>query len=170
AVISKQSSLRADTVFGRWMGQTGWAGPLVVLSFSCTWVLPLLTCLVAGDVFAAEDRLGTWRHLLVAVRSPRRIFVAKALASLTVILLLVTGLAAAAVVGGLAAVGNRPLVGLDGHLLAPGQAAGAVLVAWVGVLAPTLAFAAVGLLGSVTFGRSPMGLVIPALLALLLQT
>jgi len=169
AVISQQSSLPADTVFGRWMSQTGWAGPLVVLSFSCTWVLPLLTSLVAGDAFAAEDRLGTWRHLLVAVRSPRRIFVAKALASLTVILLLVAGLAASGIVGGLAAVGNRPLVGLDGHLLAPGHAAAAVLLAWMSVLAPTLAFAAVGLLGSVALGRSPMGLVVPALLAILLQ-
>jgi ABC-2 type transport system permease protein len=169
AVISQQSSLPADTVFGRWMGQTGWAGPLVVLSFSCSWVLPLLTSLVAGDVFASEDRLGTWRHLLVAVRSPRRIFAAKALASLTVIMLLVAGLAASGVVGGLAAVGNRPLVGLDGHLLAPQQAAAAVLLAWASVLAPTLAFAAVGFLGSVALGRSPMGLVTPALLALLLQ-
>jgi ABC-2 type transport system permease protein len=169
AVISRQSSLPSDTVFGRWMGQTGWAGSLVVLSFSCGWVLPVLTSLVAGDVFAAEDRLGTWRHLLVAVRSPRRIFAAKALASLTVIMLLLAGLAASGIVGGLAAVGNRPLVGLDGHLLAPGQAAGAVLLGWASVLAPTLAFAAVGLLGSVAFGRSPMGLVIPALLALLLQ-
>ena len=168
AVVSQQSSLPADTVFGRWMSQTGWAGSLVVLSFSCSWVLPLLTCLVAGDVFATEDRLGTWRHLLVAVRSPRRIFAAKALASLTVIMLLVAGLAASGVVGGLVAVGNRPLVGLDGHLLAPGQAAGTVLLAWASVLAPTLAFAAVGLLGSVALGRSPMGLVIPALFALLL--
>jgi ABC-2 type transport system permease protein len=169
ALISQQSSLPADTVFGRWMGQTGWAGPLVVLSFSCSWVLPLLTSLVAGDVFASEDRLGTWRHLLVAVRSPRRIFAAKALASLTVIMLLVAGLAASGVVGGLLAVGNRPLVGLDGHLLAPDQAAAAVLLAWASVLAPTLAFAAVGLLGSVALGRSPMGLVTPALLALVLQ-
>jgi ABC-2 type transport system permease protein len=169
AVISQQSSLPADTVFGRWMSQTGWAGPLVVLSFSCSWVLPLLTSLVAGDVFATEDRLGTWRHLLVAVRSPRRIFAAKALASLTVIMLLAVGLAASGVVGGLAAVGNRPLVGLDGHLLAPGQAAPPVLLAWASALAPTLAFAAVGLLGSVALGRSPLGLVIPALLALLLQ-
>ena len=168
AVISRQSSLPADTVFGRWMSQTGWAGPLVVLSFSCSWVLPLLTSLVAGDVFAVEDRLGTWPHLLVAVRSPRRIFAAKVLASLTVILLLVAGLAASAVVGGLTAVGNRPLVGLDGHLLAPGQAAGVVLLAWASALAPTLAFAAVGLLGSVALGRSPMGLVMPALLAFLL--
>lgn len=168
-VVSQQSSLPSDTVFGRWMGQTGWAGPLVILSFACSWLLPLLTSLVAGDVFAGEDRLGTWRHLLVAVRSPRRIFAAKALASLTVILLLTAGLATSGIVGGLAAVGNRPLVGLDGHLLSPGQAAGAVLLAWVCALAPTLAFAAVGLLGSVMLGRSPMGLIIPALLALVLQ-
>jgi ABC-2 type transport system permease protein len=151
------------------MSQTGWAGSLVVLSFSCSWVLPILTSLVAGDVFAVEDRLGTWRHLLIAVRSPRRIFASKALASLTIILLLVAGLAASSIAGGVAAVGNRPLVGLDGHLLSPGHAAGAVLLAWAGVLAPTLAFAAVGLLGSVALGRSPMGLVVPALLALVLQ-
>jgi ABC-2 type transport system permease protein len=169
AIISRQSSLPSDTVFGRWLSQTGWAGPLVVLAFACSWLLPLLTSLVAGDVFAIEDRLGTWRHLLVAVRSPRRIFASKALASLTVILLLAVGLAVSGIVGGVAAVGSRPLVGLDGHLLAPGEAAGAVLLAWAGVLAPTLAFAAVGLLGSVALGRSPMGLVIPALLALLLQ-
>jgi ABC-2 type transport system permease protein len=169
AAVSRQSSLPADTVFGRWMHATGWAGSLVVLAFSCTWALPLLVSLVAGDVFAVEDRLGTWRHLLVAVRSPRRIFVAKALASLSVILLLVLGLAVSSIAGGLAAVGSRTLVGLDGHLLPPGQAAGTVLLAWACALAPTLAFAAVGLLGSVALGRSPMGLLIPALLALLLQ-
>ena len=65
-------------------------------------MLPLLTSLVAGDVFAAEDRINTWRHLLVAVRSPRRIFVTKALASLTIILALVAGLAISGIVGGLA--------------------------------------------------------------------
>ncbi|MEO3874979.1 ABC transporter permease [Nonomuraea sp. B12E4] len=169
AAVSLQTSLPSDTVFGRWMNSTGWAGSLVVLDFSCTWALPLLTALVAGDVFAVEDRLGTWRHLLVAVRSPQRIFAAKALASLTVILLLVVGLAASSIVGGLVAVGNEPLVGLDGHLLAPADAAGTVLLAWVSALAPTLAFAAVGLLGSIALGRSPMGLLMPALLALVLQ-
>ena len=86
-------------------GCTPPAGPgrWSMLGFAGSWALPLLTSLVAGDVFAAEDRLGTWRHLLVAVRSPRRIFVAKALASLTVILLLVAGLAASGMAGGLVA-------------------------------------------------------------------
>ncbi len=169
AAVSAQTSLPSDTVFGRWMGQSGWAGSLVVLSFACSWVLPLLTSLVAGDVFAAEDRFGTWRHLLVAVRSPRRIFAAKTLASLSVIVVLALGLTASGIVGGLVAVGNNPLVGLDGQLIDPGHAATLVLLAWATTLAPTLAFAAVGLLGSVALGRSPMGLLMPALLALLLQ-
>ncbi|WP_310713874.1 ABC transporter permease [Streptomyces lydicus] len=169
AGVSQQSTLPSDTLFGRWMLATGWAAPLVLLGFAGTWALPLLTSVVAGDVFASEDRLGTWRHLLVAVRSPRRIFVAKALASLTVILLLVAGLALSGTVGGLLAVGNQPLVGLDGHLLAPSDAAGKVLLAWVCVLAPTLALAAIGLLGSVALGRSPMGLLLPALVALAMQ-
>ncbi|GAA3433255.1 ABC transporter permease [Kutzneria kofuensis] len=166
AAVSQQSDLPTDTLFGRWMNITGWAGPLVMLGFAGTYALPLLTSVVAGDVFAAEDRLGTWRYLLVAVRSYRRIFVSKALASLTVILVLVVGMAVSATVGGVVAVGGRPLVALDGQLLAPADAAGLVALAWICVLAPTLALAGVGLLGSVALGRSPMGLLLPAVVAL----
>lgn len=166
AAVSQQTTLPTDTLFGRWMNTTGWAAPLVMLGFAGTYALPLLTSLVAGDVFASEDRLGTWRHLLVAVRSYRRLFVAKALASLTVILVLVVGMAASSIVGGVLAVGNRALVGLDGHLLMPGDAALEVVLAWVSVLAPTLALAGIGLLGSVALGRSPMGLLLPVVVAL----
>ncbi|GAB7004302.1 ABC transporter permease [Nocardioides sp. AN3] len=166
AVVSHQSSLPTDTVFGRWMLATGWAGSLVVLAFACSWGLPLLTSLVAGDVFASEDRLGTWRHLLVAVRSPRRIFIAKVLASVSVVVAMIGGLAASSIVGGMAAAGSHPLVGLDGHLLSTGDAARVVVLAWLCILAPTCAFASVGFLGSVVLGRSPMGLLVPAVLAL----
>ncbi|MBR7834825.1 ABC transporter permease [Actinospica durhamensis] len=167
--VDQQGTLPSDTLFGRQMRATGWAGPLVVLGFAGTWVLPLLTSVVAGDVFAAEDRLGTWRHLLVAVRSHQRIFTAKALASLMVILLGVAGLAVSGVLGGLAAEGNQPLIGLDGHLMTGGDAGGRVLLAWLCVVAPTLALAAIGLLGSVILGRSPMGLLLPVLAALGMQ-
>jgi ABC-2 type transport system permease protein len=160
-VASGQSTLPADTVFGREMHATGWAGALVVLAFAGSWFFPLLTSVVAGDVFSSEDRLGTWRHLLVAVRSPRRIFVAKALASLTVLLMCVPGLAVSGIVGGLV-VGSRPLNGLDGHLMSPAAAAGMLLLAWLSALAPMLAFAAIGLLASVIFGRSPIGLLLAA--------
>ena len=74
----------------------------------------------------------------------------------------VPGLAVSGIVGGLV-VGSRPLVGLDGHLLSHRRdAAGKVLLAWLCALAPMLAFAAIGLLGSVIFGRSPIGLLLPA--------
>ena len=160
-VVSGQNSLPADTLFGRQMHATGWAGALVVLSFAGSWFFPLLTPVIAGDVFSAEDRLGTWSHLLVAVRSPRRIFLAKALASLTVLLMCVPGLAVSGIAGGLV-VGSRPLTGLDGHPLSPAAAAGMLLIAWLCVLAPILAFAAIGLLAAVIFGRSPIGLLLAA--------
>ncbi len=165
AVMGNQTSLPADTVFGRWMGMSGWAGSLVVLDAASSYGLPLLTCLVAGDAFAAEDRIGTWRHLLMAVRSPKRIFAAKALASLTVIWVVVLLLAVSSVAGGLLGIGNHPLVGLDGSVLGPAAAARGVGLAWVVVLVPTTAFAALGLLGSVVLGRSPMGLLVPAVVA-----
>jgi len=167
-VVSRQGTLPSDTLFGREMHATGWAGALVVLSFAGSWLFPLLTSVVAGDVFSAEDRLGTWRHLLVAVRSPRLIFVAKALASLTVLQMCLPGLAVSGIAGGLV-VGSRPLTGLDGHLLSPADAAGKLLLAWVCVLAPALAFAAIGLLASVIFGRSPIGLLLPAFAGLGMQ-
>ena len=170
AAASQQSSLPSDTVFGRWMFATGWAGSLVVLSFSCSWALPLLTALVAGDVFAAEDRLGTWRHLVMAVRSPRRIFVAKSLASTAVIVVMEAGLAISSIGGGIATVGAQGLVGLDGGSIDAGHSALLVLLAWACVGAASFVYAAVGLLGSVVLGRSPMGLLMPALLAFLLQS
>src|SRR5215469_12849203 len=129
-VVSRQASLPADTLFGRQMNATGWAGALVVLGFAGNWVLPLLTSVVAGDVFSAEDRIGTWRHLLVAMRSKQRIFASKALASVTVLLVSVAGLAVSGVAGGLA-YGSRPLDGLDGHLMSPGDAAGKLALAWL---------------------------------------
>jgi ABC-2 type transport system permease protein len=167
--IKQQATLPSDTLFGRWMHATGWAGSLVTLGAAGTWALPLITSVVAGDVFASEDRLGTWRHLLVAVRSHRRIFLAKALSSLSVILILVAGLFVSSVVGGLLAVGDKPLIGVDGHTLSTGDAAGKVALAWLCALAPTLALAAIGLLGSVAFGRSPMGLLLPMIVGFGMQ-
>ncbi|MGH3357427.1 MAG: ABC transporter permease [Nocardioidaceae bacterium] len=168
AVISQQTSLPADALYGRWMNQSGWAGSLVILAFMGTLVLPLLTSVVAGDIFAVEDRLGTWRHLLIAVRSPRRIFVSKVLAALTVTLTLLAALVVSSIVGGVVSVGSHPLPGLDGHLMDSGEVATSVLLAWASIVAPTLAFSAVGLLGSVALGRSPLGLLMPVVLALVL--
>lgn len=169
AVVSRQTSLPADAVYGRLMNQSGWAGSLTILVSLGTLLLPLLTSVVAGDIFAIEDRLGTWRHLLVAVRSPRRVFLAKTLAALAVTLTLLACLAASSAAGGLLSIGSHPLPGLDGHPLESGELARAVVLSWLTLVAPTLAFSAVGLLGSVALGRSPLGLLAPVGLALVLM-
>ncbi len=78
-------------------------------------------------------------------------------------------MAVSGIAGGIAAIGSRPLVGLDGHLLSPADAFGNILLAWACVLAPTLALAAIGLLGSVALGRSPIGLLLPAFAGIVLQ-
>ncbi len=169
AVVSRQTTLPADAVYGRLMNQSGWAGSLTILVFMGTLALPLLTSVVAGDIFAAEDRLGTWRHLLIAVRSPRRIFLAKTLAALTATVVLLASLALSSVVGGVLSVGAHPLPGLDGHQLSSGELAGTIALAWLSVVPPTLAFSAVGLLGSVALGRSPLGLLMPVAVALVLE-
>ena len=169
AVVSSQTSLPADSVYGRWMNQSGWAGSLAVLVFMGTLALPLVTCVVSGDIFAVEDRLGTWRHLLVTVRSPRLIFAGKALAALTVTVSLFVPLVLSSMMGGLLVVGSHPLPGLDGHPIGSGELAELVLLSWVSVIPPTLAFSAIGLLGSVTFGRSPLGLLMPVAFAVVLE-
>lgn len=170
ALLTRQASLPADTVFGRWMFSSGWADSLAGLAFACTWALPLLAALVAGDVFAIEDRQGTWRHLVTVVRSARRIFVAKTAATAIVLVVLLLGMTVSSIVGGLAIVGNHDLPALDGRLIPPASAAPLVLLAWGYVALATFAYAAVGLLGSVALGRSPLGLLAPAVLAFVLQT
>ena len=42
----------------------GFALALLVLGFAAQWVLPLLTAIVAGDIFASEDQHGTWKTVL----------------------------------------------------------------------------------------------------------
>ncbi|HEU4676064.1 MAG TPA: ABC transporter permease [Motilibacteraceae bacterium] len=168
-VVPSLGSLPTDTLFGRWLQDSGLATPLVVLSFAGGWALPLLTALVAGDIFAMEDRLGTWRSLLVAAGSSRRVFVAKALVAASYTVSVVILLAVSSGAGGLLLVGHGALPALDGRLMPVSQALPLVTACWASVLLPALAFAAVGLLCSVAFGRSPLGLGLPVLLALVQQ-
>lgn len=161
--------LPADTPFGRWLPASGFADPLVVLNFAGQWLLPVLIAVVAGDMFAAEDRLGTWRTLLVGSRSVHRVFVAKAAAAASWTVVLVVVLGAASIAGGVLAGGTDPLVGLSGQQLAAPAATRLVTLSWLLALAPALAFTALSLLFSVAFRRSPVAVGAPILLALLLQ-
>ena len=64
AVLHVQSATPGDTAFGQWVHSSGLAIPLVVLGFGAAWVGPVLTAVVAGDIFSSEDRFGTWKTIL----------------------------------------------------------------------------------------------------------
>ena len=59
--------------------RTGFALALLILGFAAQWVLPLLTAIVAGDIFASEDQHGTWKTVLTRSTSRGRLFWAKTL-------------------------------------------------------------------------------------------
>jgi len=164
-----QSMTPEDTLFGRAVHESGFATPLVVLGFATLWLLPVLASVIGGDVFASEDRDGTWATLFTRSRSRAEVFAGKLLTALGVSLLLVAVLAASSVIAGLAVVGHQPLINLSGALLSPGRALGSITLAWASVVPPLFALTALAVLISVTTRSSTAGIGIPVLLVLIME-
>ncbi len=129
-VLSSQQQTPSDTLFGRWVHVSGAAIPLLILTFVTQYAVPLLTGLVAGDIFAAEDHYGTWK--MIITRSPGRgaIFTGKTLAAMTYTLVLMGLLFLSSTVSGLLIVGHQSLVGLSGTLIPAGHATELALASW----------------------------------------
>src|SRR5262245_42589667 len=81
AALRVQSALPEDTLFGRSVKESGFALSLVVLGFAALWVFPVLTSVVGGDIFASEDRYGTWKTVLTRSRSRSEVFLGKVTAA-----------------------------------------------------------------------------------------
>lgn len=169
AALDAQGSVPMDTLFGQWVHTSGYAVPLVILGFSGQWALPALTSIVAGDIFSAEDRHGTWKTILTRSCSRRQIFIAKALAAVTYSVLAVAVLALVSLGAGLVLVGRQPIIGLSGQLVTSGSAVTLTLASWATVLPPVLGFTALGLLLSVATRNSVVGVGGPAVIGLLMQ-
>jgi ABC-2 type transport system permease protein len=168
-LLDRQDRVPKDTLYGRWVHASGFATPLMILGFAAQWVFPLLTSLVAGDIFASEDQHGTWKTILTRSHSRTQIFWAKTLAAATFATLVLAVLAVSCLAAGVLLVGHQPLEGLSGTLLPPGRTAGLVLAAWATALLPLLGFTAFGIMLSVLTRSSPMGIVGPVVLGLVMQ-
>ncbi|WP_131787463.1 ABC transporter permease [Protofrankia symbiont of Coriaria ruscifolia] len=168
-LLDRQDRLPKDTLYGRWVHASGFATPLLVLGFAAQWVFPLLTSLVAGDIFASEDQHGTWKTILTRSHSRTQIFWAKTLAAATFAILVLAVLALSCLAAGVLLVGHQPLESLSGTLLPSGRTAGLVLAAWASALPPLLGFTALGIMLSVLTRSSPMGIVGPIILGLVMQ-
>ncbi len=167
-VLDAQQTPPKDTLYGRQIHASGYAMPLLVLGFAAQWVFPLLTALVAGDIFASEDAHGTWKTVLTRSVSRTQLFWAKTLAAAGFALTVLTVLAASTIASSLLVVGRQPLTGLTGQLIAPGAATGLVVAAWATALAPLLGFTALAVLLSVRTRNSSLGVVGPVVLGLVM--
>ena len=169
AAMRVQSSVPADTLFGRAVTDSGFAIPLVVLGFGALWVFPVLAAIVGGDLFSAEDRYGTWTTVLTRSRSRTEMFAGKVLAALGFSFAAMAVLAVSSIAAGAMVIGRQPLVGLSGTLLSPAQALVRVSLAWVSVLPPALGFTALAVLISVMARSSAAGIGLPVLVGLATQ-
>jgi ABC-2 type transport system permease protein len=169
AAIRVQSALPTDTLFGRSVKESGFAIALVVLGFAALWAFPVLASVVGGDVFAAEDRYGTWKTVLTRSRSRAEVFTGKVLVALAFSSLAVIFLDASSIGAGIVVVGSQPLIDLSGVLLAPSTAAVRVGLAWASVLPAALAVTALAIVVSIATRSSAAGIGLPVLIASIMQ-
>ncbi|GLY77482.1 ABC transporter permease [Actinoallomurus iriomotensis] len=169
AALNVQSNTPQDTLFGRWVHDSGFSVPLVVLGFAGQWALPAVTSVVAGDIFACEDRYGTWKTILTRSCGRSQIFAGKTLAALTFSVAATVLLGLSSLAAGVLVVGRQPLIGLSGTLLSPGHSTVLVLESWAATLLPVLGFTALGLLLSVASRSSAVGVGGPVVVGLVMQ-
>ena len=104
-VLKIQTGSPADTLFGVWVHPSGFALSLVVLSFCGAWGFPVVAGVLAGDIFASEDRYGTWKMVLTRSSTRRDLFAGKVLAAMTFSVGLLVLLAVSSLAAGLLLVG-----------------------------------------------------------------
>lgn len=168
-VVGLTGTLPADTLYGRWLTESGAALPLVVLAFAASWAFPLLGSVIAGDLLAAEDRLGTWPTLLTRSVRRRTIVLAKCLVAAASTVTCVALVAVSATVSGLVLAGRTPLIGLSGQVIGPGVALRLVAVAWAASIPTALAWTALALVLSALTRTAIVGIAGPAVLGVLGQ-
>ncbi len=168
-LILHQDRLPLETLYGRYLKDTGYATPLAILVYASQWVLPLIAALLAGDVFSSEDQLGTLKTILTRSVGRTAVFWGKLAAVFTFTLLAVVAVAVSATLAGVVSVGNDPLVDVGGTLRPASTAAGLVALSWATVLVPTLAFGAIAMMVSILTRSSVLGVIVPVVIGLVMQ-
>lgn len=168
-VMSAQPRPPKDTLFGRYALDNGFAMSLLVLGFASAWLLPLLTAIVAGDIFASEDQHGTWKTVLTRSTGRAQLFWAKALVSIGFALLVLALLAVSTIASSWSIVGHDALTGLSGQAIAPHDALVLVAESWASMALPMIGFTCLALLFSVWSRNAAVGIAVPVVLGLVMQ-
>lgn len=168
-VLNGQQNPPKDTLYGRYIHTSGYAMPLLILGFAAQWIFPLLTSIVAGDIFASEDQHGTWKTVLTRSVSRSSLFWGKTLAASAFAATILVVFAASTIVSSLMVVGTQPLQGLTGQLIPSSTALWLVVASWVLMLAPLLGFTALAILLSVKTRNPAVGVAAPLIIGFCMQ-
>ena len=158
-----------DFAFSSYLTRSGLAVPLVLLLFGAVWLFPLITALVAGDIFASEDHNGTLKTIFTRSLERWQIFAGKALAAITyaVAAILISG--SVAVVAGSIQSGFNSLQTLSGTIVSAPKALELVYVGLLVYLIPIATVVCIGLLLSSLTRNSAAAVVGTLMVSLLFQ-
>jgi ABC-2 type transport system permease protein len=158
-----------DFAFSSYLDRSGLAVPLVLLLFGAVWLFPLITALVAGDIFASEDHNGTLKTIFTRSLERWQIFVGKALAALTyaIIAILVSG--TVAVIAGSIQSGFNSLQSLSGTVVTAPKGLELVYASLLVYLIPIACIVCIGLLLSSITRNSAAAVVGTLMISLLFQ-
>lgn len=168
-ILHGQSRPPKDTLFGRFATDNGFALALLVLGFASQWALPLLTAIVAGDIFASEDQHGTWKTVLTRSASRSKLFWAKTITANGFAALVLVLLAGSTIVSSLLVVGHQPLTGLTGQTIPAHTALQLVAASWASALPPLLGFTCLAILLSIWARNPAAGIAAPVVLGMVMQ-
>ena len=158
-----------DFAFSSYLTRSGLAVPLVILLFGAVWMFPLITALVAGDIFASEDHNGTLKTILTRSLDRWQLFCGKALAASTYAIVAILLCGTVAVVAGSIESGFNSLQSLSGTIVSAPKALELVYVALVIYLIPIGAIVCIGLLLSTLTRNSAAAVVGTLMISLLIQ-
>ena len=168
-VIQGQSRPPKDTLFGRFATENGFALALLVLGFAAQWVLPLLTAVVAGDIFASEDQHGTWKTVLTRSTSRAQLFWAKTLTASGFAVIVLAVLATSTIASSVLIVGHQPMTGLSGQSIPAAEALRLVAASWATMLPAMLGFTCLAILLSVWSRNPAVGIAAPVVIGMAMQ-
>ncbi len=158
-----------DFAFATYLDKSGLALPLVILLFGAVWMFPLITALVAGDIFASEDHNGTLKTVLTRSLERWQIFAGKTLAATTYAIVAILLNGTVSVIAGTLESGFNPLQSLSGQIVSAPHALGLVYVALLIYLIPIGTVVCIGLLLSSLTHNSAAAVVGTLMISLLFQ-
>jgi ABC-2 type transport system permease protein len=158
-----------DFAFASYLTKSGLVVPLVILLFGAVWMFPLITALVAGDIFASEDHNGTLKTVLTRSLERWQIFAGKALAALTyaVVAILLSG--TVAVIAGCIQSGFNSVQTLTGTIVSAPKGLELVYLSLLVYLIPIATVVCIGLLLSTITRNSAAAVVGTLMISLLFQ-